>query len=123
MRLSTRGVDVQIMNNISFDEFKKVEIRIGKILACEKAENADKLLKLEVNFGGEIGKKQIVTGIAEFYSVEDLIGKKLPFVVNLEPRKLRGLESQGMILAVRTEDNRAVLIEPIEDVSEGSEIV
>ena len=105
--------------NITFEEFKKIEIRIGKILTCEKVENADKLLKLEVDFGPEVGKRQILPGIAEWYKPEDLIDKKLPFVVNLEPRKIRGLESAGMLFAVDGVD-KPVLLLPSEDVVEGS---
>lgn len=108
--------------NINFDEFKKVEMRIGKVVSCEKVEDADKLLKLEVDFGKEIGKRQILSGIAESYNPEELIGKKLPFVVNLEPRILRGLESQGMILAVDGLE-KTVLLEPNGEVKEGSEVV
>jgi methionine--tRNA ligase beta chain len=107
---------------INYDDFRKVEIRIGKVIASEKVEDADKLLKLEVDFGKEIGKRQIVSGIAKEYSAEELIGKKLPFIVNLEPRKLRGLESQGMILAV-SDQEKAILIEPVSDVLEGSEVI
>jgi len=107
---------------ITYDEFRKVEIRIGKIIDCEKVEDADKLLKLQVDFGKEIGKRQIVSGISEYYMPAELIGKKLPFVVNLEPRKIMGLESQGMILAVAA-DEKAVLLEPLEDVPEGSEVI
>ncbi|MBU2632503.1 methionine--tRNA ligase subunit beta [Patescibacteria group bacterium] len=109
------------MDTISFDQFKQVEIRLGKILSCEKVEDADKLLKLGVDFGEKIGKRQIISGIAQWYTAEDLVGKKMPFVVNLEPRKLRGLESQGMIMAVDCE--KPVLLLPQEDVPEGSEVV
>lgn len=107
--------------NITLDEFRKVEIRIGKILSCEKVENADKLLKLQVDFSGEIGIRQIVSGIAEHYIPEDLVGKKLPFIVNLEPRKFKGEESQGMLMAV--DSDKPVLLIPSEDVAEGSEVV
>lgn len=110
------------LDNVTFEEFKKVEIRIGKILSVEKVENADKLLKLQVDFGGELGERQIVSGIAEHYSVEELEGKKLPFIVNLEPRKFKGVESQGMLMAVDTEDKPVLLI-PQEEVSEGSEVL
>lgn len=109
------------MDTVTFEEFKKVEIRIGKILSAEKVENADKLLKLQIDFGAEIGERQIVSGIAEHYQPEDLVGKKLPFIVNLEPRKFRGVESQGMLMAVAGE--KPVLLFPAEDVKEGSEIV
>jgi methionine--tRNA ligase beta chain len=105
---------------ITLDEFKKSEIRIGKVLKCEKVENADKLLKLQVDFGDF--KRQIVSGIAESFSVEELVGKKLPFIVNLEYRKFKGEESQGMLMAIDADD-RTVLLEPSEDVREGTEVV
>ena len=74
---------------ISIDDFKKVEIKIGEIKSAEKAENADKLLRLEVNFGDHT--RQIVSGIAEYYpEPNDLVGKKCPFITNLEPRNIRG---------------------------------
>jgi methionine--tRNA ligase beta chain len=108
------------MDTITFEEFKKVEIRIGKVLSCEKVEGADKLLKLEVDFGEF--KRQILSGIAQSYSPDELVGRKFPFIVNLESRKLRGLESQGMILAMDTPD-KTILLEPTGDVEEGTEVV
>jgi methionine--tRNA ligase beta chain len=105
---------------ISYDEFRKVEIRIGKVISCEKVEDADKLLKLEVDFGEY--KRQVISAIAESYQSEELVGKKFPFVVNLEPRKIRGLESQGMILAIDVPE-KTILIEPSEDVPQGSEVI
>lgn len=110
------------MDSITFEEFKKVEIRIGKILSAEKVENADKLLKLEVQFNTEIGKRQIVSGIAEYYKPDELVGKKLPFIVNLEPRKFKGVESQGMLLAVQNDD-KPVLLVPNIDIPEGSIVI
>lgn len=104
---------------ISIDEFKKVEIRIGKVLSVEKVEGADKLLRLEVDFGDF--KRQIVSGIAEHYSSKDLKGKKLPFIVNLEPRIFKGVESQGMLLALSSD--KPVLLVPSEDVEVGTEAV
>lgn len=84
---------------ITIDDFKKLDIRIGHIVSAEKVLDADKLLKLSVNFGEEA--RQIISGISEFYpNPDDLIGKKCAFAYNLEPRTIRGLESQGMILAV-----------------------
>src|SRR5947199_94408 len=106
---------------ITFDEFKKVEIRMGKITLCEKVEGADKLLRLEVDFG-EFGKRQIASAIAEFYKPEELEGKTLPFIVNLEPRTFRGIESQGMLMATGTDEN-VVLLEPNKEVDPGSEVV
>lgn len=102
---------------VSIQDFKKLEIRIGKVLACEKVEGADKLLKFEIDFGEF--KRQIVSGIAEFYKPEDLIGKEFPFIVNLEPRMMRGIESQGMIMAVDTGES-VVLLTPDKEVPEGS---
>ncbi len=108
------------MDTINFEDFKKIEIRIGKVLSCEKVENADKLLKLQVDFGDF--KRQILSAIAEYYNPEDLEGKKLPFIVNLETRVIRGEESQGMLMAMDTED-RPVLLIPAEDVKEGTMVV
>ncbi len=117
--------------NVSFEDFKKLEIRIGKILSAEKIEGADRLLKLEVDFGPSVdsagspqagsgsSKRQIVSGIAEFYKPEDLLGKECPFIVNLEPRIIMGVESQGMLFAVKVDD-KAVLLHPDQEVPEGS---
>ena len=106
--------------NITFDDFKKVEIRVGKVLSCEKLENADKLLKLQVDFGDF--KRQIISGIEQWYTPEELIGKLLPFIVNLEPRNFRGEESQGMLMAVEDEE-KPVFLEPSKEVKIGSIVV
>ncbi len=88
---------------ISIDDFKKIEIKIGEILSAEKVLDADKLLKLTVNFGEE-NPRQIVSGISMYFeNPNDLVGKKCAFATNLEPRVIKGLESQGMILAVSGE--------------------
>ncbi len=105
---------------ILFDDFKKLEIRIGKIVLAEKVADADKLLKLQVDFGDE--KRQIVSGIAQFYTPEDLVGKLCPFITNLEPRTFRGVESQGMIMAVAM-DGKAILLHPDKDVPPGSTVL
>ncbi len=103
---------------ITIDDFKKVEIRVGKVLSAEKIPEGDKLLKLSVDFGSET--RQIMSGIAEqFPDPSVLVGKQMPFVTNLEPRTLRGYESQGMILAVGT-DAKPVLLHPAEEVPPGS---
>ena len=108
------------MDTITFEEFKKVEIRMGKVIKAEKVENADKLLKLQVDFGEF--QRQIVSGIAESFTPEELVGKKLPFIVNLEYRKFRGEESQGMLMAIDALD-KTVLLEPASEVAEGTEVV
>jgi methionine--tRNA ligase beta chain len=109
------------MDTISFEQFKAVEIRIGKITACEKIADADKLLKLQVDFG-EFGQRQIVSGIAQSYTPEELVGKSLPFIINLEYRKLRGEESQGMLMATGV-DGKVILLEPNGEVPPGTEVV
>lgn len=121
------------METISFDNFLKLEIRIGKIISAEKIENSDKLLKLQVNFGPPVPKategqvlkaekleiRQIIAGIAKYYEPEALIGKECPFVYNLAPRALAGLESQGMILCP-SDDGKPVLLHPDKEIQPGS---
>jgi methionine--tRNA ligase beta chain len=104
---------------INFDDFKKLEIKIGKILSAEKVEGTDKLLKLEIDFGAE--KRQIVAGIAETYQPGEIIGKEVPVLMNLEPRTIRGVESQGMILAASV-DGKPRLLHPDIEVPPGSEV-
>ncbi len=92
---------------ISIDDFAKVDLRIGQIKECVKAENSDKLLVLQIDMDNEI--RQVVSGIAKYYTAEDLIGKKVIVVSNLKPAKLRGVDSNGMILAADTEDGVKVI--------------
>lgn len=119
----------QIMDTINFEDFKKIEIRMGKITACEKVADADKLLKLQVDFGPSPDsgssriQRQIVSGIAESYSPEELVGKTLPFIVNLEFRKFKGEESQGMLMATGTGSDNVVLLEPNGEIAPGAEVV
>ncbi len=90
--------------HVLIDDFKKIEIKIGEIVSAEKVEDADKLLKLSVNFGEE-NPRQIISGISMYFeNPADLVGRKCAFATNLEPRIIRGLESQGMILAVSGDD-------------------
>jgi len=107
------------MENISFEDFLKIEIRIGRIESAKKIEGADKLLELAVDIGDE--KRKLVAGIALQYRPEDLEGKSIPVLVNLEPRKIRGVESQGMILAADVE-GKPVLIVPDSEVPAGTRI-
>lgn len=101
---------------ITIDDFKKVEIRIGKILSAQKIEDSNKLLKLQVDFGAE--QRQILAGIAKFYEPGVLVGKLCPFVFNLETKKMGELESQGMILCA--DDNGPVLLNPDKEITPGS---
>jgi methionine--tRNA ligase beta chain len=103
---------------ITFDDFKKIEIRVGKVLSAEKIEGADKLLKLEIDLGGE--KRQIVAGIALQFGPEELIGKEVPIVANLEPKELRGNLSHGMILVSVDTEGKVTLLRPENEVPPGS---
>lgn len=103
---------------ISFDDFKKLEIKIGKVTLAEKVEGADKLARLVFDFGNE--QRQIIAGIAEFYpDLSVLVGKQMPVIINLEPKNLKGHESQGMILAVDV-DGQPILLNPEKEVPPGS---
>lgn len=97
------------MDEISYDDFAKVEIRIGEVIAAELVPETDKLIKCTIDFG-EFGTRTIVSGIAEWKKPEDLIGKQLPYITNLAPRMLRGVESQGMLLALSDESGLALLM-------------
>src|SRR5438876_2425029 len=105
---------------ISIDDFAKVELRVGQVKLAEKVKGADKLLRLEVDLGTEV--RQVVAGIAEAYAPEMLIGRKVVIVVNLAPRKLRGLESNGMIVAASPEGGKPVLCSFLEDVPVGTRL-
>lgn len=102
---------------ISFEEFQKLDIRIGRILRAERIEGSDKLLRLEVDLGDET--RQIVAGIAAFYAPEDLVGREIPVLVNLKPRTLRGVESQGMLLAADS-NGEPILLSPDKEAPPGS---
>ena len=107
------------MENINFEEFQKIDLRVGKIIEAEKIEGTDKLLKLKVDLGEE--KRQLVAGITKFYQPEDLIGKEIVVVANLEPKILRGIESQGMLLAGDVK-GKPVLLKPDQEVPPGTKI-
>ena len=105
---------------ITVDDFAKVELRVGQVKVAEKVKGADKLLRLEVDLGTEM--RQVVAGIAESYAPETLIGRKVVIVANLAPRKLRGLESNGMIVAASPEGGKAILASFLEDVPVGTRL-
>jgi methionyl-tRNA synthetase len=96
-------------DRISINDFAKVELKTAEVLEVEKVEGADKLLRLQIKIGEE--NRQIVAGIAEHYSPEELVGKKIVVVANLKPAVIRGVESNGMLLAVSTNDS-VVLVTP-----------
>jgi methionine--tRNA ligase beta chain len=110
------------METISYEEFKKMEIKIGKIISAEKIPDTDKLLKLFVDFN-EVAPRQIVSGIALRVSdPAELIGRKFPFVTNLETRTIKGVESHGMIMAVVDDEGNFSFLEPTSEVKLGSRV-
>ncbi len=106
--------------NVVFDDFTKLDIRVGKILECVKVPKADKLLQFKIDDG--LGGRTILSGIAEHYNPEDLVGKNVCFIANLEPRKIKGIESQGMILSAENADGSLAVIQPMKEVLPGSEV-
>jgi len=107
-------------DKISIDDFAKIELRVGLVKVAERVPKADKLLRLEVDIGSET--RQVLAGIAEAYAPESLIGRKVVIVANLAPRKLRGMESNGMIVAASLEDGKPVLAGFLEDVPVGARL-
>jgi len=106
------------VDNITFDDFKKMDLRVAQIKECEDVPGADRLYKLTVD-AGEV--RQIVAGIKPYYTKEELVGKRIVLVANLEPRTLRGITSHGMLLAASSEDKSAVvLISPDKEIANGA---
>ena len=108
------------MERINFETFKKIELRVAKVLEAEKVEKADKLLKLQIDLGEE--KRQIIAGVAEHYSPEELVGKQIVVVANLEPAIIRGVESNGMLLAATDETGKLSVLIPQKEMAEGAKI-
>jgi methionyl-tRNA synthetase len=109
-----------VMNEITIEDFAKVQFRVGRVLEAEPIEGSDKLLKLQVVIGDE--QRQIVAGIRANYPVLDLIGRQVVVCVNLKPAKLRGVESQGMLLAATDDEGGAILLQPDKDAPEGATV-
>jgi methionyl-tRNA synthetase len=115
------AAEASINDQITIDDFAKVQFRVADILAAEKIEGAKKLLKLQIRVG-EGEERQIVSGIADAYTPEDLVGRQIVVVYNLKPAKLRGVESQGMLLAATDAEGRAILLQPDKPVTAGSQV-
>jgi methionine--tRNA ligase beta chain len=109
-----------IRPNIEFDDFTKLDIRVGTILECQKVPKADKLLQFKIDDGLET--RTIVSGIAKHYQPEELVGKQVCFIANLAPRKLKGIVSEGMILSAENNDGSLAVIMPGREVKPGSEV-
>ncbi len=106
---------------ITFDDFAKLDLRVARVLEARAHPNADKLILLRIDLGSE--QRQIVAGIRGYYEPEALIGKLIVVVKNLEPRKMRGEESQGMLLAASTDDrSQVIVLTPMSDVPPGSKV-
>lgn len=115
------------MPKINYDDFKKVELRVAIVLAAEPVTGSEKLLKLTINAGdqtetGEPLPRQIVSGIAKYYSPEEMIGKQIIIVANLEPRMIMGLESNGMIVAAHGSSGEAIIVSPDKEAGPGAEL-
>lgn len=108
---------METVQAIDFLDFEKINICIGTVTNAEKVPETDKLLKLSIDFGKE--ERTIVTGMAEFFEPSHFVGKQIPVLVNLVPRKIKGIESQGMILAAEA-DGRPVLLHPENEIAPGS---
>ena len=107
------------MNIVGFDEFSKLEIKVGTIIKAEKVPGASKLVKLIVNLGNE--ERQIVAGLAPHYSLDELINKEIVILSNLTPKKMFGLESQGMLLAA-VDGDKVALLKPDKEVKPGASV-
>ncbi|MGD6810026.1 MAG: methionine--tRNA ligase subunit beta [Candidatus Bathyarchaeia archaeon] len=105
---------------ITFSDFEKLDLRIGKILEATPVEKSKKLVKLMVDFGSET--RQAVAGILKYYTPEELVGKKCVFLLNLQRRMLAGIESQCMVLAAEDEEGNVTVLQPEKDIAEGSKI-
>ncbi len=116
----TKDTHTAVKPEIVFDDFAKIDLRAGRIVHAEKVKKADKLLKLDVDLGFET--RTVVSGIAMHYQPEDIIGRQVTVVVNLAPRKMRGIESQGMILMAEDAEGKLIFVSPLEDTTPGSEV-
>ncbi|RMH00782.1 MAG: methionine--tRNA ligase subunit beta [Aquificota bacterium] len=105
------------MEHISIEDFLRLDIRLAKVISAERIEGSEKLLKLRLSLGEE--ERTVVAGIAKHYSPEELVGKKLLFLANLKPRKIFGVESQGMVLALSDGETLSLIV-PDRDIKEGA---
>ena len=109
-----------VRDAISYDDFGKLDIRVGTVLECTKVPKADKLLQFLIDDG--LDKRTILSGIAKYYKPEELVGKQVCFIANLAPRKIRGIESQGMILSAENNDGNLSVVTVMREVKPGSEV-
>jgi methionine--tRNA ligase beta chain len=105
---------------ISFEEFQKLDLRVGKVIEANQVAGSRNLIRMIVDFGAE--KRQAVAGLLQWYKPESLVGKKCAFILNLQRRKLMGVESQCMILAAEDDKGNVIILQPEKDIVEGSKI-
>jgi len=111
--------DREVQGEVTYEDFAKLELKVGLVKSAEILEKSEKLLRLTVDFGSE--ERQVLSGIRKFYSPEDIVGKKFVFVTNLQKRKIMGMESQAMIMAAEDESG-IVLLQPEKDITPGSKV-
>ncbi|MBI3631872.1 MAG: methionine--tRNA ligase subunit beta [Candidatus Vogelbacteria bacterium] len=109
---------MEIKPAISFDDFSRIDLRVGTIISADDLEESNKLIKLVVDIG--IEKRQIIAGVKKYYKVEDLVGKQVLIIANLESKSLAGYESQGMLLAANNEEGGPVILMPEKEVVDGA---
>ena len=115
------NTNVADINEITIDDFARIQLKVGKVVECQKVEKADKLLCSKIDLG-EGAPRTIVSGIAKYYTPEEMVGKQVIVVTNLKPVKLRGIESQGMVLCASDENGNLALVTPEKDITAGSEV-
>ena len=113
-------IAIEAKEAVSYDDFAKLQFQVGEILSCEAVPKADKLLCSQVKIGSQV--RQIVSGIRSTYSPEEMVGKKVMVLVNLQPRKIRGLVSEGMLLCAEDADGKLSLVAPEKEMPAGAEI-
>jgi methionyl-tRNA synthetase len=111
-----------LKEQITIEDLNKVDVRVGTILSAERVEGSTKLIKLEVDFGS-LGKRIILTGMQEYYAPEDFTGIQTTFIVNLPPRKMMGMESEGMIFAVDNSEGKPIFLIPNASVVNGDTVI
>ena len=105
---------------VSFEDFQKIDLRIGKVTKAERKEGSENLLRLTVYFGDEIGERNILSGISQWYTPDDILKKKFIFTVNLKPMQMMGEESQGMIVCAVKEDGAPIILPVNDNIPEGT---
>ena len=113
-------IDIEAKEEITYDDFAKMQFQVGKIIKCEEVPKSKKLLCSQVQIGSQV--KQIVSGIKQHYSAEEMVGKKVMVLVNLKPAKLAGVLSEGMLLCAEDADGNLALLTPEKDMPAGAEI-